>query len=92
MRSMKHVPIRKCAGCGQSFPKPELIRIVRSPEGEISLDFRGKKNGRGVYICKNPACLKKARKAGRIEKSLETAIPDEIWDALQGEIEAGEEL
>jgi len=84
-KTMK-IPMRKCMGCMQSFPKKELIRVVRSPEEEISLDFKGKKSGRGAYVCKNLQCLKKARKSGRIEKNLECAIIAEIYDQLEGEI------
>lgn len=84
------IPMRKCMGCMQSFPKKDLIRVVRSPEEEISLDFKGKKSGRGAYICRNLTCLKKARKAGRLEKNLECAISSEIYDQLEGEIAADE--
>ena len=59
----RKVPIRRCVGCGEGKPKKELVRVVRSPEGEISLDTTGKKPGRGAYICPDPACLAKARKA-----------------------------
>lgn len=80
--------MRRCAGCGENFPKMELIRVVRSPEGDVSLDFTGKKSGRGVYVCKNSTCLKKARKAKRIERELEVAIPEAVWDALEAEMAA----
>lgn len=70
----------------QSFPKSTLIRVVRTPEGEVVLDFNGKRSGRGAYICKNAACFKKARKAGRFGRSLECEIPEEIYDRLEGEI------
>lgn len=86
----KSVPMRRCLGCMASFPKKELIRVVRSPEGEVSLDFRGKKSGRGAYICKNLACFKKARKAKRLEHNLECAISDEIYDALEEELKTDE--
>lgn len=79
----KKIPERKCTGCGESKPKSELLRVVKSPEGEISLDFTGKKSGRGAYICRSPVCLKKARKAKRLERNLECAIPDEVYDALE---------
>ena len=85
------IPMRKCMGCMQSFPKKELIRVVRSPEEEISLDFKGKKSGRGAYVCRNLQCLKKARKSGRIEKNLECAISPEIYDQLEGEIISNEQ-
>ncbi len=89
-KTMK-IPMRKCMGCMQSFPKKELIRVVRSPEEEISLDFKGKKSGRGAYVCRNLQCLKKARKAGRIEKNLECTISPEIYDQLEGEISSDEQ-
>lgn len=79
-----------CAGCSLRKSKKELVRIVRSPEGEISLDTTGKKSGRGAYICHDPECLRKARKAKRLERSLECAIPDEIYSRLEEELEKGE--
>ncbi len=79
----KKIPVRMCSGCMQRFPKKELIRVVRTPTGEISLDFTGKKSGRGAYVCKNPECLKKARKAKRLERALETSIAAEAYDALE---------
>ena len=87
--TVKKQPIRRCTGCGEHFPKPELIRILRTPEGEIVLDTTGKKSGRGAYICKNPACLKKARKAKRLESSLECSIPDAVYDRLEEELAVG---
>ena len=82
-------PVRRCTGCGEHFPKNELIRILRTPEGEIVLDTTGKKSGRGAYICENASCLKKARKARRLESSLECSIPDEIYDKLEEELTVG---
>ena len=82
----KKIPLRKCTGCGEMKPKKELVRVVRSPEGEISLDLTGKKNGRGAYVCPNAECLKKARKAKRIERSFACAIPDEIYDKMEQEL------
>ncbi|MGN1479770.1 MAG: RNase P modulator RnpM [Acutalibacteraceae bacterium] len=82
----KKIPLRKCTGCGEMKPKKELVRVVRSPEGEISLDLTGKKNGRGAYVCPNAECLKKARKAKRIERSFACAIPDEIYDTMEQEL------
>jgi Predicted nucleic-acid-binding protein implicated in transcription termination len=90
VQKQKKIPERKCTGCGKSFPKKELIRVVRSPEGEVSLDFTGKKSGRGAYICKNAQCLKKAQKAKRLERNLECAIPDEVALALEEEFKAGD--
>ena len=75
---IKKIPMRRCVGCMEQRPKRELIRVVRSPEGEISLDTTGKKSGRGAYLCPDPACLAKARKARRLERALECEIPDEV--------------
>jgi len=85
----KKIPERKCIGCNESKPKNELLRVVKSPEGEISLDFTGKKSGRGAYICHNPICFKKARKAKKMERNLDCAIPDEVYDALEKVLEEG---
>ncbi len=82
----RKIPLRKCTGCNEMKPKKELVRVVRSPENEIFLDLTGKKNGRGAYICRNAECLKKARKSGRIERSFECAVPDEIYDAMEREL------
>ena len=72
-------------------PKKELIRVVRSPEGEISLDFRGKANGRGAYLCPDPGCLKKAIRAKSLERALDSAIPEEIYARLTAQMEVGHE-
>ena len=85
----KKIPVRRCTGCGEHYPKFELIRILRTPDGQIVLDFDGKKSGRGAYICKNASCLKKARKARRLETSLECNIPDEIFDRMEEELTVG---
>ncbi len=71
-------------------PKPELIRVVRSPEGELSLDFRGKKPGRGAYLCPSPDCLAQARKKRAVERALSSPMPPEVWDALEAQMKAGE--
>ncbi len=83
----RKIPMRKCLGCGESFEKRELVRIVRSPEGEISLDLTGKKAGRGAYICKKASCLKKARKAKRIENAFECSVPEDVYDEMERELE-----
>ncbi len=83
---LKKKPERKCIGCNMHKEKSEFIRVVRSPEGEISLDVTGKKSGRGAYICKDIACLKKARKQNRLEKSLNCKIPDEIYESLEADV------
>ena len=72
MNKPKKVPLRRCLGCGESFPKKDLIRIVRTPDQTVALDFRGKMSGRGAYICRNAQCLRKAQKANRISRNLET--------------------
>ncbi len=84
----KKIPERRCVGCGASFPKNTLIRVVKLPTGEVELDFTGKKAGRGAYVCKNTECLKKARKAKRLERNLETAIPEEIYNSLETELDS----
>ena len=78
----KKIPLRRCVGCGESFPKKELIRVVRDKEGSVTLDFVGKKAGRGAYLCKKTACFKKAQKAKRLEGNLECTIPEEVYEAL----------
>ena len=85
----KKIPMRQCLGCREMKPKKELIRVVRSPEGEITLDFRGKANGRGAYLCPEPACLKKAIKARALERAFSAQIPAEVYEALERQMEAG---
>ena len=82
----KKIPMRRCNGCNVQKTKNELIRIVRSPEGEISLDLTGKKSGRGAYICNNIDCLRKVRKSRRIDRTFEMTIPDEVYDSLEAQI------
>ena len=84
------IPMRQCLGCREMKPKKELIRVVRSPEGDISLDFKGKASGRGAYVCPNSQCLKKAIKAKALERAFSTQIPAEIYEALEKEMEAGD--
>ncbi|MGM9632484.1 MAG: RNase P modulator RnpM [Eubacteriales bacterium] len=86
MEQKKKIPLRQCVGCSERFPKSELLRVVRTPEGEVVLDFTGRKNGRGVYICKNEKCLNKARKSGKLGTHLECAISDEVYKALETEL------
>ncbi|MBQ8860133.1 MAG: YlxR family protein [Ruminococcus sp.] len=85
--ALKKIPMRKCTGCGEMKEKRELVRVVRSKEGEVSLDLVGKKPGRGAYICKDKECLRLARKAKRIERSLECQISPELYDMMEKEIE-----
>lgn len=87
----KKIPMRQCTGCREMKPKKELIRVVRSPEGEISIDFKGKKSGRGAYVCHDPQCLKKAIKSKAFERAFSVKIPDEIYESLEGQMEAGDE-
>lgn len=91
MAQVKKIPLRRCLGCGESFPKKELIRVIRAPDGTVSLDFTGKKSGRGAYVCRSLACFKRARKANRFAASLEVAIPPEVLDALEEEIRLDED-
>ncbi|HHV30852.1 MAG TPA: YlxR family protein [Clostridiales bacterium] len=86
----KKVPMRMCTGCGQMKPKKELIRVVKSPEDEISLDLTGRKPGRGAYVCKSADCLKAARKARKFEKAFSCKIPDEVYDRMEEEISQNE--
>lgn len=83
----KKIPMRMCKGCGEMKPKKELIRIVKSPEGEISLDRTGKKSGRGVYVCDSTECFFKARKSRRFEKDFECRISDELYEELKKQID-----
>lgn len=79
----KKIPMRQCLGCGEHKPKGELVRILRTPEGEILLDVTGKKSGRGAYVCKSAACIKKLRKNKRADANLEVTIPDEVWEDIE---------
>ena len=87
----KKIPMRQCLGCREMKPKRELIRIVRPPEGEVSLDFKGKAPGRGAYLCRNPECLKRAVKGRAIERAFSTQIPSEVYNRLLEQMEAGDE-
>ena len=86
----KKIPMRQCVGCREMKEKRALIRVVKSPEGEISLDFRGKKPGRGAYLCPSAQCLAKARKAKRLERALEAQIPPEVYERIEQEIEGAQ--
>ena len=83
----KKIPQRQCMGCRERKAKKEMIRVVRGTDGQVSLDFGGKLNGRGAYICPNPECLNKARRSKALERSLEVEIPAEVYDRLTREIE-----
>ena len=86
----KKIPQRQCMGCRERKAKRELIRVVRGTDGSVSLDFSGKLNGRGAYICPDPNCLKKAQKARSLDRSLEVPIPEEVYDRLAKEMGAVE--
>lgn len=90
----KKIPMRKCLGCGEMFPKKELVRVVRTKTGEdvytVSLDKTGKMAGRGAYICKNVKCLQAAAKAKRFHRALECQIPEEVFIKMAAEIENDE--
>lgn len=86
----KKIPMRQCLGCREMKPKKELIRVVRSPAGEVSLDFKGKAPGRGAYVCPDPACLKRAIKAKALERAFSVKIPDEVYAGLETQMEAGD--
>ena len=82
----KKIPQRQCMVCRERKNKRDMIRVVRKTDGEVSLDFSGKLNGRGAYICPDAACLKKARKAKSLDRSLEVTIPEEVYDRLEKEM------
>ena len=86
----RKVPLRKCMGCSEMKPKKELVRVVKSAEGEVSLDLKGRKPGRGSYVCHDLACLNKARKAKRFERIFECQIPEEVYEAMEKELAADE--
>ncbi len=85
---MKKNPMRKCIGCNEMIDKRQLLRIVRSPEGEIIVDLSGKKNGRGCYICSNRECFEKAKKGKRLERNFKMQISSEIYETLEKEVTA----
>ena len=85
----KKIPMRQCMGCRERLAKREMIRVVRCTDGNVQLDFSGKLSGRGAYICPKSECLKKARKAGSLGRSLEVDIPEEVYDRLEKEMDNG---
>lgn len=87
----KKIPLRMCIGCREHKPKKELIRVVKSPEGEISVDMTGKKPGRGAYVCRNEGCLRKAQKSKQLERALECSMTQELYDRLAAEIAESED-
>ena len=89
MPKPRKIPQRQCVGCREMKDKKSLLRVVKSPEGTVSLDFGGKMNGRGAYLCPNPECLKKALRSKALDRSLEVTIPEEVYTRLEKEMEAG---
>ena len=87
MSGNKKVPMRKCVGCQEMKSKKEMIRVIRTAEGEFLLDSTGRKNGRGAYICTAKECLEKARKSKGLERSFKQSIPEEVYDALEKEMD-----
>ena len=87
----KKIPMRQCLGCREMKPKPELLRVVRSPEGEVSLDPRGKKPGRGAYVCRSADCLRRAVKSRALSRALEAQIPDEVMERIAAAMEADDD-
>ena len=83
----KKLPMRQCLGCREMKPKEELVRVVRSPEGTVSLDLKGKAPGRGAYVCRSAACLKKALRSKALDRSLQVTIPPELYEALTRQME-----
>ena len=85
------IPLRQCAGCREMKSKKEMLRVIRTPEGIVTLDITGRKNGRGVYICRSQECLKKAVKSHSLERSLKTPVPEEVYEVLKKELEEADE-
>jgi len=79
----KRVPMRTCVGCRRTAPKRELLRVVRTPDGEVEVDLTGKKSGRGAYLCGDPACLEATRKKGILARALKVEIPADVYDQLR---------
>ena len=86
MQKVKKIPQRQCVGCREMKDKKILLRVVKSPEGEVSLDFGGKKPGRGAYVCRDVECLKRARKSRALERAFEVTITSEVYDAMEAEL------
>ena len=86
----KKIPMRQCVGCREMKEKKSLIRVVKSPEGQVSLDFRGKLPGRGAYVCPDPECLKRARKSRALERAFSSPLPPEVWEGLEAQMKEAE--
>ena len=87
----RKIPVRRCVGCNAQKPKRELVRVVRSPDGDVSVDLTGKKAGRGAYLCPSAAGLAKARKAKRLQNAFGVPVPDDVFERLTAEITAAEQ-
>lgn len=87
----KKIPMRRCNGCNEQKPKNELVRVVKSSDGNIALDLTGKMSGRGAYICNSIDCLSKAKKSRRIDRVFETAIPDSVWAQMEETIKTNDD-
>ena len=85
--SVKKIPLRQCIGCGEMKSKKEMIRVLRTAEGEILIDATGRKNGRGAYLCPSCECLKKAVKSKGLDRSFKMAVPREVYEALEKKME-----
>ena len=85
----KKIPQRQCMGCRERKAKRDMIRVVRATDGSVTLDFGGKLNGRGAYVCPDPECLKKAQRSKALDRSLEVTIPEEVYQRLAKEMETG---
>ncbi len=90
MQKQRKIPLRMCLGCNEMKPKKELLRVVKSPEGDISLDLTGRKSGRGAYICHSLDCLRLARKKRSLERAFSCKIENEVYDAMEGELAGNE--
>ena len=90
-KGQKKIPIRRCVGCGEGKPKKELVRVVRSADGQVSVDLTGRKAGRGAYLCPSTACLQKAIKRKSLQRAFEAPVPDEVLEQLAGQIAQAEE-
>ena len=86
MSANKKIPMRQCVGCREMKPKKELIRVVRSPEGAVSLDFKGKLPGRGAYVCPDAECLKRAKRSKALERAFSAPLPEDVWQALEAQM------
>ena len=90
MPKVKKIPQRQCVGCREMKDKKSLLRVVKAPDGTVSLDFGGKKPGRGAYVCPDPECLKRARKSRALERAFSMALPPEVYEALEEQMKEGE--